>query len=282
MHSDSNGPDARTSVKGASMPADAWVAPKPGSRASKTDTAAPREASSQAPADPTRPAPTTMTAGFGTGGSVARRRRRKPGRRSPDTDSPGDSRGLLGILWSAERCAGGDAGRGTPLAIRRSARQVCRRAEDRHVSTQPPTPSPVRPPRPGARTPLTFLVLAGTCVVAAGVGGYVAQSHRTTDMPTVEARPAQAAPVAAAPKPSTVPASPAVVPAAPIERVGIESTPTEMPSPRSPRTAAPASEPAEAPTKDRRTPAPAPTPTQQVGSAARAQQPNAPAPPART
>ena len=150
------------------------------------------------------------------------------------------------------------------------------------MSTQPPTPSPVRPPRPGARTPLTFLVLAGTCVVAAGVGGYVAQSHRTTDMPTVEARPAQAAPVAAAPRPRTLPASPEVVPAAPIERVGTESTPTETPSARSPRTVAPASEPVESPTKDRRAPAAVPTTTPPVGSAARAQQPNPPAPPSRT
>ncbi len=55
------------------MPAEAWVAPQPGSRASNTDTAAPRDASSQATADPTRPAPTTTTAGFDTPKSVAPR-----------------------------------------------------------------------------------------------------------------------------------------------------------------------------------------------------------------
>jgi hypothetical protein len=63
---------------------------------------------------------------------------------------------------------------------------------------QPPTPSPARPTRPSTRTPLIFLALAIVCVIAAGVGGYVAQSPRQTGLPTVEARPAQ---------PSTVPAA---------------------------------------------------------------------------
>ena len=92
------------------------------------------------------------------------------------------------------------------LRFERPARQVCRRAEDRPVSTQPPTPSPARPTRPAARTPLAFLAIAGTCVVAAGVGGYVAQSHRTAELPAVEARPAQAAPAPRAePAPSALP-----------------------------------------------------------------------------
>jgi hypothetical protein len=73
---------------------------------------------------------------------------------------------------------------------------------------QPPTPSPARPTRPSTRTPLIFLALAALCVIAAGVGGYVAQSHRQTGLPTVEARPAQP-PAASAAKPAAVSAAPA-------------------------------------------------------------------------
>jgi hypothetical protein len=61
------------------------------------------------------------------------------------------------------------------------------------VSMQPPTPSPARPARPSTRPPLVFLALAAVCVIAAGVGGYVAQSHRQPDLATVEAHSAKPA-----------------------------------------------------------------------------------------
>jgi hypothetical protein len=80
------------------------------------------------------------------------------------------------------------------------------------VSTQPPIPSATRPQ---ARAPLAFVALAAAGVLAAGVGGYVAQSHRQTELPGVEARPAQTATPAAKPaQPSSIPA---VQPAAPVE-----------------------------------------------------------------
>ncbi len=117
------------------------------------------------------------------------------------------------------------------------------------MSTQPPTPSPARSTRPAARTPLAFLAIAGTCVVAAGVGGYVAQSHRTAELPAVEARPAQATPAATAATPS---ASPEVTSPAPVERATIPtSSEAEAPVSRSPR-AVPSSEPVEKPVKDRK------------------------------
>src|SRR3954469_25474685 len=143
MHSDSNGPDARTSVKGASMPTDAWVAPNPGSRASKTDTAAPREASSQATADPTRPAPTTTTAGFGTAGSVARRQRGKPGGGHPIRTVQETGEGCWAYCGRPK-----DARERMPAAARllrfdgRPGRSAAGRRTG-HVSTQPPTPSSV-------------------------------------------------------------------------------------------------------------------------------------------
>jgi len=104
------------------------------------------------------------------------------------------------------------------------------------VSTQPPTPPPARSTRPGARTPLAFLVLAGTSVVAAGIGGYVAQSHRTVELPTVEA-PAKdrRAPEADAPRTtqaaSVVRAQPA--PASP-SRTAEPAPAVEAPSPEPP------------------------------------------------
>ena len=79
------------------------------------------------------------------------------------------------------------------------------------MSTQPPTPSPARSLRPAVRSPLVFLAIAGASVVAAGVGGYVAQTQRQVQLPTAEARPAQ--PTAAA---AAAPARPAVQEAAPI------------------------------------------------------------------
>ena len=148
------------------------------------------------------------------------------------------------------------------------------------MSTQPPTPPPARSTRPGARTPLAFLVFAGTCVVAAGIGGYVAQSHRTVELPTVEARPAtQSTPAARATGTSSQPASRATT-AVPVESAARTTSEAEAPTSRSPRAAAPASEPVEAPAKDRRAPeadAPRTTP---AASVVRAQQ--APASPSRT
>jgi hypothetical protein len=123
------------------------------------------------------------------------------------------------------------------------------------------------------------VVLAGTCVVAAGVGGYLAQSHRTAELPTVEARPAQGAPVAPATAPSTHATSPAVASAAPAETAG-NPTNDAAPTSRSARDATPSSEPVEAPAKDRRAPEADAPRTTQVASAARAQQ--APASPSRT
>jgi type IV secretory pathway VirB10-like protein len=121
------------------------------------------------------------------------------------------------------------------------------------VSTQPPIPSPARPVRPAVRTPLAFLALAGTCVVAAGVGGYVAQSYKTAELPAVEARPAQPArpasaapieqsaqpaPAAAIETPATSAPEPSVSPTVPVEStasVASRTTPApESPAPRSP------------------------------------------------
>jgi type IV secretory pathway VirB10-like protein len=94
------------------------------------------------------------------------------------------------------------------LANRTPARQVCRRAEDRLVITQPPTPSPTRPPKPASRTPLAFLALAVACVAAAGIGGYFAQSHQTPlPLPAVEASPAHATGNPAVPDTTAPPAS---------------------------------------------------------------------------
>ena len=146
------------------------------------------------------------------------------------------------------------------------------------MTTQPPTPSPVRSTRPAARTPLAFLAIAGTCVVAAGVGGYVAQSNRTAELPAVEARPAQSTP---APAPATPPASPMTTSApAPVESAALPApTETGAPAARTPRTAAPASEPVEKPSTDRRPSEPVATRAPRVATAAPA--PQAP-PPART
>jgi hypothetical protein len=151
------------------------------------------------------------------------------------------------------------------------------------LSTQPPTPSPARPTRHAARTPLAFLAIAGTCVVAAGVGGYVAQSSRTAELPAVEARPAQAAP-----EPEPVPAasgtSPAVTRPDPVESDTVPA-PTEAPPPasRPPRAASRPSEPVEKPEKVSKPSDTIATRTERASTAAPA--PQAPAtsqPPART
>jgi hypothetical protein len=132
---------------------------------------------------------------------------------------------------------------------------------------------------------VAFLAIAGTCVVAAGVGGYVAQSRRTAELPAVEARPAQATP---APAPATrVTASPAATPEraesdtnpAVADRVSPESSPAES-APRvarSPRSVAPTSEPLEKPAKAGN---PVATRAERVAAAAPAPQapPSSPAP----
>jgi hypothetical protein len=119
-------------------------------------------------------------------------------------------------------------------------------------------------------------------VVAAGVGGYVAQSHRTAELPTLEARQAQPAPVIA---PSASPArstsSAATRPAA-VEDIKVPAS-TEVDAPaRSPRAAA-SPEPVEKPTTDRKPSDASATRTTRVATTAPA--PQAPAPsstPART
>ncbi|MEO5823689.1 MAG: hypothetical protein ABIT71_24555 [Vicinamibacteraceae bacterium] len=83
------------------------------------------------------------------------------------------------------------------------------------MSTHPPTPSPV-PSTRTARTPLVVLAIVGASVVAAGVGGYVAQSQRQVEMPRLEAHAAVPAPSAApraasAGVPATPPAAEAAV-----------------------------------------------------------------------
>ena len=156
-----------------------------------------------------------------------------------------------------------------PLANQTPARQVCRRAEDRLVNTQPPTPSPTRPPRAVSRTPLAFVALAMASVVAAGVGGYVAQSQRQTEMPAVEASPSLAATVSRPANAETsnqparqvpaaaviAPVTPEPVPAKPVAPPAPSTTPVEAPRPRDARPAAPA---LAKPTTARPTPAPAP------------------------
>jgi type IV secretory pathway VirB10-like protein len=85
---------------------------------------------------------------------------------------------------------------------------VCRRAEDRLVNTQPPAATPRR----SNGTPVAFLALAGAAVLAAGVGGYVAQSHRQAEMPAVEARAASTAPRTSAPAAAAPVSQPAARP----------------------------------------------------------------------
>jgi hypothetical protein len=119
-------------------------------------------------------------------------------------------------------------------------------------------------------------------VVAAGVGGYVAQSHRTAELPTLEARQAQPAPVIA-PSASTArsTSSAATRPAA-VEDIKVPAS-TEVDAPaRSPRAAA-SPEPVEKPTTDRKPSDASATRTTRVATTAPA--PQAPAPsstPART
>ena len=129
--------------------------------------------------------------------------------------------------WTAQRTAGDsracrtgpprpkdarEARRSAARLLRIEARsgRFCRRAEDRHVNTQPHTPSPARAPRSAARMPLVVLAIAGASVMAAGVGGYLAQSQRQVGVSTVEARPAQPA-LATTPAPTTpTPAPPSL------------------------------------------------------------------------
>ena len=161
------------------------------------------------------------------------------------------------------------------------------------MNTQPPTPSPARSPRPAMRSPLVFLTIAGAAVVAAGVGGYVAQSQRHVELPVAEARPAQpsASATAAPARPSVREAVPAAAGAAAEDSapspVATESpvtagapTPVEVePAPSAPRRATTAArEPIEKPRE--RTPADAPRP-ERVAAASPAPSIQAP-PPART
>ena len=81
------------------------------------------------------------------------------------------------------------------------------------MSTQPPTTPSGRDLRPASRTPLAFVLLAGAGIAAAGVGGYLAQSHRQAELPAVEASPARPAPAQAQTQPS--PSDPAVSPSTP-------------------------------------------------------------------
>ncbi len=114
------------------------------------------------------------------------------------------------------------------------------------MSMQPPTPSPGRPTRPSTRTPLVFLAVAAACVIAAGVGGYVAQSHRQTEIPTVEAHPAQPAAAAAAPAsptskgPSAAASNPVSAPASvPVEAPAAAPAKPAAGTPGSPATGSP-------------------------------------------
>jgi hypothetical protein len=123
-------------------------------------------------------------------------------------------------------------------------RQVCRRAEDRLVSTQPPT-TPARTPRPASRTPLAVVLLAGAGIAAAGVGGYLAQSHRQAELPAVEASPATPAPAHAQTHTSPGPdagSSAAPVVETPKSADPLPAQPVEAPAPidkESPRDATP-------------------------------------------
>jgi len=146
------------------------------------------------------------------------------------------------------------------------------------LSTQPPTPSPARSSRPAGRTPLAFLALAGTCVVAAGVGGYVAQSHRTAELPALEARHAEPAAVTASSASPTRSTSPAATRPAPVENAKAPtSTEVDAPGARSPRAAA-SPEPVEKPTRDRKASDASATQTARVATAAPAPQAPAPSP----
>ncbi len=153
------------------------------------------------------------------------------------------------------------------------------------MSTQPPTPSPARSSRPATRAPLVFLAMAGACVVAAGVGGYVAQSHRQADLPTVEARPAKPKPAAVSTRPASVTApSTALPPAATVSGPPVPAPSAEVDAaPRPVRPArVPTPEPVERPTPSHR-PSDANAPrTARLAAAAPPPQAHAPIPPART
>jgi hypothetical protein len=145
------------------------------------------------------------------------------------------------------------------------------------VSTQPPTSSPVRSTRRATRTPVAFLAIAGACVAAAGVGGYLAQSHRTAELPAVEARPSGPAPVSA-PKPSS---TPAVTKSTPVESAVQTPAEAQAPAPQAARAATRSSEPVEKPAQNSTPSAVAAPRTAQVAPAARVPQAPGPASPAR-
>ena len=147
--------------------------------------------------------------------------------------------------------------------------------------TQPPT-TPARDPRPSSRAPLALVLLVGAGIAAAGVGGYLAQSHRQAELPAVEASPARTTPAHAQTQPSTShPASPAAPAAeAPKNHDPLPAQPVEAPdavekAPRRDSTPVPASTPVRAARAERAEP-PAPAPAAPV---TRVPDP-APAPPA--
>lgn len=143
------------------------------------------------------------------------------------------------------------------------------------MNTQPPAATP----RPSKGTPIAFLALAGATVLAAGVGGYVAQSYRQTDIPALEARTASTAPTSA-----SAPAAPAVKPPAaqpgpaPARPAAVSSEPAPV-EPATPPAGARASAPVERSTSRPATPAPPPARAGRVLSTAPAVAPPAPAQP---
>ncbi len=157
------------------------------------------------------------------------------------------------------------------------------------MSTQPPTPSPARSTRPAARSPLVFLAVAGASVLAAGVGGYVAQSHRhrTTHRRGASGGAAIGRPGRARPRPRAA-ASSVVRPRSAASRrrrprrrtYASKRSPVAAPPAANPvrRPAAPAPEPVEKPRGHKRADAIAP----RVAAATPAPTAQAPLPPART
>jgi hypothetical protein len=146
---------------------------------------------------------------------------------------------------------------------------VCRRAEDRLLSTQHPT-TPTRDPRSTSRTSLPFVLLAGAGIAAAGVGGYLAQSHRQAELPTVEASPARPAPAQAQSLPS------ASDPSAAAPEVPVVEAPKSDPLPAQP---VEAPVPVEKAPRRNATPVPAPSIPVRAARAERVGAPQAPAEP---
>ena len=149
------------------------------------------------------------------------------------------------------------------------------------MHTQPPTAA--SKPGQAGRTPLTFVALVAGGMLAAGVGGYVAQSPRQTELPVAEAKGAQSRPAPPAatpvattpPAPATSTAEPAVSQPAPAETVEIEAAP--LPKPAAGR---PAPEPVERPAPPVRR-VERPRPAAERASAQAPPAPSAP-PPSRT